>query len=85
VTASSTEHAVGFSELSDHLGQYMDEVADGGTLLVTLNGRDVARISPVESPPSKNGSGLTDEPLGIGFPVEQLHQIPIEGSIGGFI
>ncbi len=85
MTASRPEHAVGFVELRDHLNQYMDEVADGGTLLVTLNGRDVARISPVESPPSKNGKGLTDEPLGIGFPVEQLNQIPIEGSIGGFI
>jgi prevent-host-death family protein len=84
MTASTTEQAVGVRELRDHLSQYLGDVADGATVMVTVRGRGVARLSPVESEPS-GGGGLADEPLGVGFPVEQLSQIPVEGSIGSFL
>jgi prevent-host-death family protein len=39
---------IGVRELHDQLSRYVRHVADGGEVLVTMRGKPVARLSPVE-------------------------------------
>jgi prevent-host-death family protein len=39
---------VGVRELHDHLSRYVRHVAQGGEVLVTMRGRRVARLAPVD-------------------------------------
>lgn len=39
---------VGVRELHDHLSKYVRHVADGGEVVVTMRGKRVARIAPIE-------------------------------------
>ena len=49
----SLKREVGVRELHDQLSRYVRHVADGGEVVVTIRGRRVARLAPVE----------TDDPL----------------------
>lgn len=40
---------VGVRELHDQLSRYVNHVADGGEVVVTMRGRAVARLSPLEA------------------------------------
>lgn len=39
---------VGVRELHDHLSRYLRHVAEGGEVVVTVRGRRVARLAPVD-------------------------------------
>jgi prevent-host-death family protein len=39
---------VGVREFHDHLSRYVRHVADGGEVVVTMRGRRVARLAPVD-------------------------------------
>ncbi len=41
---------VGIRELRDHLSRWLDEVKDGGEIVVTERGRAVARLVPASRP-----------------------------------
>ena len=41
---------VGIRELRDHLSRWLDEVKDGGEIVVTERGRAVARLIPASHP-----------------------------------
>lgn len=41
---------VGVRELRDRLNSYVDQVAGGREVIVTVRGRAVARLSPIEAP-----------------------------------
>jgi prevent-host-death family protein len=41
---------VGVRELRDHLSRWLDEVKDGGEILITERGRPVARLVPSSAP-----------------------------------
>jgi prevent-host-death family protein len=59
------KHEVGVRELHDQLSRYVRHVADGGEVVVTMRGRRVARLSPVnEDDPLADlrARGLVREP-----------------------
>lgn len=56
---------IGVRELHDKLSQYLQHVAAGGEIVVTMRGRRIARLSPVDpSDPFENprARGLVREP-----------------------
>jgi prevent-host-death family protein len=58
---------VGVRELHDGLSRYLAYVADGGEVLVTMRGRPVARLSPLDDrdPLAElRARGLVSEPSG---------------------
>lgn len=62
-TALKTE--IGVRELHDQLSRYVRHAAEGGEVVVTMRGRRVARLSPVEvAEPLANlrARGLVQEP-----------------------
>jgi prevent-host-death family protein len=44
------KHEVGVREFHDHLSRYVRHVADGGEIVVTMRGKRVARLTPVDQP-----------------------------------
>lgn len=57
---------IGVRELHDHLSRYVQQVQDGAELYVTMRGRRVARLSPVDRPDplaDLRARGLVREPL----------------------
>ncbi len=47
-TKSKLKHEVGVRELHDQLSRYVHHVARGAEVYVTLHGKRVARLAPVE-------------------------------------
>ena len=45
---SDLKREVGVRELHDQLSRYVQHVRDGGTVIVTMRGRQVARLVPLE-------------------------------------
>jgi len=41
---------VGVREFHDHLSRYIRHVADGGEVVVTMRGKRVARLAPLDRP-----------------------------------
>lgn len=59
---------VGVRELHDQLSRYVRHVADGGEVVVTMRGRRVARLSPVDAADplaDLRARGLIQEPTGL--------------------
>jgi prevent-host-death family protein len=42
------KNEVGVREFHDHLSRYVRHVADGGEVIVTMRGKRVARLAPVD-------------------------------------
>jgi prevent-host-death family protein len=62
---SGLKTEVGVRELHDHLSRYVQHVARGGEVVVTMRGRRVARLSPIatEDPLADlRARGLVREP-----------------------
>jgi prevent-host-death family protein len=60
------ETEVGVRELHDHLSRYVQQVQDGAQIVVTMRGRRVARLVPVDSPDplaDLRSRGLVRDPL----------------------
>jgi prevent-host-death family protein len=58
---------VGVREFHDHLSRYVRHVADGGEVVVTMRGKRVARLAPVDrSDPlgDLRARGLVSDPTG---------------------
>jgi prevent-host-death family protein len=56
---------VGVRELHDQLSRYVRHVSDGAEVIVTMRGRRVARLSPIEAADplaDLRARGLVDEP-----------------------
>ena len=47
--ARKASREVGVRELHDHLSKYLRQVAEGEEVLVTMRGRRIARLTPVET------------------------------------
>jgi prevent-host-death family protein len=45
---SDLKREVGVRELHDQLSRYVQHVRDGGAVIVTMRGRQVARLVPIE-------------------------------------
>ena len=59
------KHEVGVREFHDHLSRYVRHVADGGEIVVTMRGKRVARLTPVDQPDPFDGlraRGLVSDP-----------------------
>ena len=76
---------VGVRDLRDGLSRYLQDVADGGTIIVTDHGRPVARIVPItgritlaeliasgRATPGRAPKGLTQPPIEAGGTVSDL-------------
>jgi prevent-host-death family protein len=65
---SDPKPEVGVREFHDHLSRYVRHVADGGEVVVTMRGKRVARLAPVDRPPDPLGDlrarGLVSDPKG---------------------
>ena len=64
--AGEAKTEVGVRELHDHLSRYVQQVQDGAEIYVTMRGRRVARLSPVDRPDplaDLRARGLIREPL----------------------
>jgi antitoxin (DNA-binding transcriptional repressor) of toxin-antitoxin stability system len=74
------EKVVGVRELRDHLSRYLDEVAEGIDIVVTVRGRRVARLARDEHDPfaELRARGLIREPTAPWFPLPE--PIPVKGS-----
>jgi prevent-host-death family protein len=62
-----SKREVGVRELHDHLSRYVQHVAEGNEVIVTMRGRPVARLAPVDAPdPFKDlrNRGILQEPTG---------------------
>jgi len=59
---TSPRPEVGVRELHNQLSRYIRHAAEGGEVIVTLRGRPVARLAPMEAPPEPCESGLVEEP-----------------------
>lgn len=56
---------VGVREFHDHLSQYVRHVADGGEVIVTMRGKRIARLAPVDRHDPLEGlraRGLVSDP-----------------------
>jgi prevent-host-death family protein len=61
------KHEVGVREFHDHLSQYVRHVADGGEVVVTMRGKRVARLAPVDRADplgELRARGLVSDPTG---------------------
>ncbi|WP_349260245.1 type II toxin-antitoxin system prevent-host-death family antitoxin [Actinocrinis sp.] len=61
------KHEVGVRDLHDHLSRYVRHVADGGEVVVTMRGKRVARLTPVDQVDPLEGlraRGLVSVPSG---------------------
>jgi prevent-host-death family protein len=65
---SQLKPEVGVREFHDHLSRYVRHVADGGEVVVTMRGKRVARLAPVDqrSDPLEGlrSRGLVSDPTG---------------------
>jgi prevent-host-death family protein len=48
MTLPNASEEVGVRELHDHLSRYLRHVAGGGEVVVTMRGKPVARLGPVD-------------------------------------
>lgn len=58
---------VGVRELHDQLSRYLRHVTEGGEVVITMRGRRVARLSPIDQPDPLHDlreRGLVAEPSG---------------------
>ena len=65
--SSKSSREVGVRELHDHLSRYLRDVAQGGEVLVTMRGKRVARLSPIDAADplaELRARGLIQEPSG---------------------
>jgi prevent-host-death family protein len=61
------KHEVGVREFHDHLSRYVRHVADGGEVVVTMRGKRVARLAPVDRADplaDLKARGLVSDPTG---------------------
>lgn len=57
---------VGVREFHDHLSRYVRHVADGGEVTVTMRGKRIARLAPVDRHDPLDGlrtRGLVSDPI----------------------
>jgi prevent-host-death family protein len=61
------KHEIGVREFHDHLSRYVRHVADGGEVVVTMRGKRVARLAPVDRADplgDLRARGLVTDPTG---------------------
>jgi prevent-host-death family protein len=59
------KNEVGVREFHDHLSRYVRHVADGGEVIVTMRGKRIARLAPVDGREPLDGlraRGLVSDP-----------------------
>jgi prevent-host-death family protein len=65
---SDIKQEVGVREFHDHLSRYVRHVADGGEVVVTMRGKRVARLAPVDQQADAldelRSRGLVSDPTG---------------------
>lgn len=76
------ENRVGVSELRDHLSRYLRGVADGTEIVVTVRGREIARLAPIGPDPfaELRARGLIRDPIGPRVPLDELPQTRLKGD-----
>jgi prevent-host-death family protein len=80
------KHEVGLRELRDNLSRYVDHVAGGGEVAITVRGRRVARLVSEQDPFAElRRRGLVRDPINPKTPVEEFPRIPAKGSVSDLI
>jgi prevent-host-death family protein len=59
--APQSRDEVGIRELHDQLSRYVRRAAEGNEVIVTMRGRPIARLTPMEAPPRLRETGPTQE------------------------
>lgn len=65
------KNEVGVREFHDHLSRYVRHVADGGEVIVTMRGKRIARLAPVDRHDPLDGlrtRGLVSDPSAVWRP-----------------
>lgn len=79
---------VGVRELHDRLSRYVRHVADGGEVVVTIRGRRVARLTPIdrEDPLADlRARGLIQEPEGPRIRAVGRKRVKATGSVSDLV
>ena len=69
---------VGVREFHDHLSRYVRHVADGGEVIVTMRGKRIARLAPVDQHDPLDGlraRGLVSDPGAVWRPGRRREQV----------
>jgi prevent-host-death family protein len=79
---------VGVRELHDQLSRYVRHVAAGGEVVVTVRGRRIARLSPVDAADpleDLRARGLVREPVRPKTRLGDRPRIPTSGSVSELV
>lgn len=79
---------VGIRELRDHLSRWIDEVRDGGEIVVTERGRAVARLVPASRPSRLDAlieRGIVTPPADVRQPSDALPKMQAGGDITQYV
>jgi prevent-host-death family protein len=79
---------IGVRELHDQLSRYLQHVAAGGEVVVTMRGRRIARLSPVRSADpfeDLRARGLVQEPSRPKTRLDDRAGIPTSGSVSELV
>jgi prevent-host-death family protein len=86
--SSALKSEVGVRELHDHLSRYLQHVAAGGEVVVTMRGRRIARLSPVDATDpvaDLRARGLVRDPLRPKSRRGDRPRIPTSGSVSELV
>ena len=80
---------VGIRELHDQLSRYVRHVREGGEVVVTVHGRPVARITPIDDGPDQLAAlreqGLITEPTRQRRAPAPGERVRAAGSVSDFV
>lgn len=79
---------VGIRELHDQLSRYVRHVREGGEVVVTMHGKAVARLTPIERPDplaDLRARGLVTEPTRPKRPIDPDALVQASGSVSELV
>jgi prevent-host-death family protein len=86
--SSRLKPEVGVRELHDQLSRYVRHVAEGGEVVVTMRGRAVARLTPVDATDplaDLRARGLVEEPVRPKRRAKGRKRLPATASVSDLV
>jgi prevent-host-death family protein len=81
MTLHALKREVGIRELHNQLSRYVNHVAAGGEVVVTMRGKPIARLAPIDAPDpfaELRRRGLVQEPTAEWDPDKAIRPRPTE-------
>lgn len=89
MTPQQIKSKVGIRELHDQLSRYVRHVREGGEVVVTMHGKAVARLTPIEDRPDPladlRARGLVTEPARPKRPIDPGALVQASGSVSELV